>query len=256
MPKKRERPIEKPVREKCTFFANYLDSVYELETIEEQTAALFALLEYMVFDMVPQDLRGGAAILFKMAKPYIDNSILLSEKRRASGSKGGKANAKQNEANAKQNEANAKQRESEQRTRNIEQRTKNKEQEQRTDLFYDQFCKVYPKQERLPDAFESFEKLIDEGETPKRLIGAAKEYARECKEARTENRYISYAHNFLSNGKYKAYADKVEARENRYKPIEKNPFDRFVGHDNPFNDSLSGDESHFTAPDTKKGNEQ
>lgn len=84
---KRERPKEEPKRDYCNFLASYLDSVYELQTIEEQANALFGVLEYMIYDLEPHGLSGGAAILFKMAKPVIDRSIAKQATSRINGSK-------------------------------------------------------------------------------------------------------------------------------------------------------------------------
>ena len=87
---KRERPNTPPKRDYCNFLASYLDAVYELDTIEEQAAALFAILEFMVYDIEPHDLRGGAAILFRMAKPVIVKTIRKQTASRDNGKQGGR----------------------------------------------------------------------------------------------------------------------------------------------------------------------
>ena len=92
---KRERPGE-PARDYCTMFTSFVEAVYELDDEKEQSEALFIITEYMLYGVIPQNTRGAAMALFRMAKPVIDRSILKQETSRKNGAKHtGKKNPKQ-----------------------------------------------------------------------------------------------------------------------------------------------------------------
>lgn len=128
---RRERPQEEPKRDYCNFLASYLDSVYELQTEEEQANALFGVLEYMIYDIEPQDLSGGAAILFRMARPLIDRTIRKQAVNRENGKKPKRS---QVEAKSKPSRSETKPSRSETKPEREKEREKEKEKDKDKDI--------------------------------------------------------------------------------------------------------------------------
>lgn len=64
---------------------------------------------------------------------------------------------------------------------------------------FEEFWQVYPRKKDKGNAFKKFNARLNSGFSEVELIKAAKEYARECQNNRTEERYIKHATTFLSD---------------------------------------------------------
>lgn len=66
---------------------------------------------------------------------------------------------------------------------------------------YEEFWKAYPRKKDKCNAFKKFNARLVEGFSEVELIGAAKEYARECEENQVADKYIKHPSTFLSDAK-------------------------------------------------------
>ena len=66
---------------------------------------------------------------------------------------------------------------------------------------FEEFWTAYPRKKDKGNAFKKFNARLVEGFSEVELIGAAKEYAKECEENRVADKYIKHPSTFLSNTK-------------------------------------------------------
>ena len=87
-------------------------------------------------------------------------------------------------------------------------------------VHFESFWNAYPRKKEKAKAYKCYNARINDGYSEEELLTAATEYAKECKERKTEERYIKLGSTFLSASTpfvdyLKKEGDKSEAEERR-----------------------------------------
>lgn len=87
-------------------------------------------------------------------------------------------------------------------------------------VHFESFWNAYPRKKEKAKAYKCYNARLNDGYSEEELLTAATEYAKECKERKTEERYIKLGSTFLSSSTpfvdyLKKEGDKSEAEERR-----------------------------------------
>ena len=87
-------------------------------------------------------------------------------------------------------------------------------------VHFESFWNAYPRKKEKAKAYKCYNARLNDGYSEEELLTAATEYAKECKERKTEERYIKLGSTFLSASTpfidyLKKEGDKSEAEEHR-----------------------------------------
>lgn len=92
--------------------------------------------------------------------------------------------------------------------------TETKERNNNYSVHFESFWRVYPRKKEKAKAHKCYDARLKDGYSPDELLTAATEYAKECKEKRTEERYIKLGATFLGcNTPFTDYIRKEDAQD-------------------------------------------
>lgn len=94
---------------------------------------------------------------------------------------------------------------------------------------YEEFWSAYPRKKDKGNAFKKFNARLVDGFSEVELIKAAKEYARECEENQTSEKYIKHPTTFLSD-KF-PFLDYLEKQKPKAEPETQEEDEELVGDD-------------------------
>lgn len=176
------------------FFRSYFEAAKDLQDKEMQADFLMAICDYALNGTEP-DLSGVPNALFRLVKPYLDKSRVLSDN--------GKVGRKQIESKS---EANAKQIESKSEPK--EERRKKKEESKNVESTphsppkgdaFEEFWAAYPKKVGKKSAKKAFEKVKVPLET---LVSAIRRQECSSQWSRDDGQYIPNPTTWLNQGRW------------------------------------------------------
>lgn len=191
------------MKESFVLYVKYLDNI-EMLSMEQRGILITALMSYVAGKDIP-DMDGMTAMAYSFIKSQIDRDFEKYEetcrKRSESGKLGGRPKAKDYEekqrkakkANGFSEKQNNPDNDNEYDNDN-ENDIKNK-----YTCAFEQLWTAYPRKKEKARAYKCYKARLTDGFSEDELLLAVKRYAEECKESRTEDKYIKMASTFLSS---------------------------------------------------------
>lgn len=165
------------MRDSVLFYRSFYESMKNIPD-DDRLKVYDAIMEYSMNDIDPV-LDGVSLAIFLLVKPQID----ANNKRYASGCKPKK----------KQDVSKVEAKEKEKEKENV------KEKDNTYTCAFEQLWTAYPRKKEKARAYKCYKARLNDGFSEDELLLAVKRYAEECKESRTEDKYIKLASTFLSS---------------------------------------------------------
>lgn len=176
------------MRDSVLFYRSFYESMKNIPD-DDRLKVYDAIMEYSMNDIDPV-LDGVSLAIFLLVKPQID----ANNKRYASGCKPKKKQeVSKAEANTKQDASKAEAKEKEKEKENV------KEKDNTYTCAFEQLWTAYPRKKEKARAYKCYKARLNDCFSEDELLLAVKRYAEECKERRTEDKYIKLASTFLSS---------------------------------------------------------
>lgn len=231
------------MRDSFVLYVKYLENI-ELLNMEQRGILLTALMKYALKDEIPE-MDGMTKMAFSFIKSQLDRDSKkydeTCKKRAESGKLGGRPKEKIEDSNAialKENQDKAKKANGFSEKQNNPDNDNEYDNDNENDIknkymcAFEQLWTVYPRKKEKARAYKCYRARLSDGFSEDELLLAVKRYAEECKENRTQKKYIKLASTFLSNNTpFLDYLGDYEP-ENNIKPIESvSKFSNFKGRD-------------------------
>lgn len=176
------------MRDSVLFYRSFYESMKNIPD-DDRLKVYDAIMEYSMNDIAPV-LDGVSLAIFLLVKPQID----ANNKRYVSGCKPKKKqDVSKVEANTKQDVSKVEAKEKEKEKENV------KEKDNTYTCAFEQLWTAYPRKKEKARAYKCYKARLTDGFSEDELLLAVKRYAEECKESRTEDKYIKMASTFLSS---------------------------------------------------------
>lgn len=193
------------MRDSFVLYVKYLENI-ELLNMEQRGILLTALMKYALKDEIPE-MDGMTKMAFSFIKSQLDRDFKkydeTCKKRAESGKLGGRPKNKADDF--KENHDKAKKANGFSEKQNNPDNDNEYDNDNENDIknkytcAFEQLWTAYPRKKEKARAYKCYKARLNDGFSEDELLSAVKRYAEECKESRTEDKYIKLASTFLSS---------------------------------------------------------
>lgn len=202
------------MRDSFVFYRSFYEAIKRLPE-KEQAESFRAIMEYALNDNEPKE-DGVATAIYLMAKPQID----ANNKRYQNGTKGGRPITKSKPSD---NQTITK------AEPNVNENVNDNVNDNKYTCAFEQFWDAYPRKKEKARAYKCYLARLKDGFSEDELLLAVKRYADECKNNKTEERYIKLGSTFLSANT--PFSDYIKSDYKPQPAVKKNSFNNFQGRD-------------------------